>query len=720
MVNDSPGESDSEAVHPFESDRPILVWDGSCDFCRRTVNWLRSQVSDDVRFVPYQQLSADFDAVDQAEFQRSVFLFRPSGEWCRGAEAVFECLALGPGPACSSWLYRYLPGFDRLAEWTYRFVAEHRSLFATVSWLSWGSNDQPSRWYFARWMFLRGLALVFLIAFVSLWGQILGLIGPDGIVPAESTVQRARELMSEGKESWYAVIPRFPSLFLWFDPTGTVLQVCCVVGSVLSVLLFAGFWPRGLLVLLWALYLSLIAVGGPFLSYQWDTLLLESSFLALFIAPAQFLPGGDQRRVSVRGVFLLQWLLFRVMFSSGFVKLLSLDPVWHDGTAMSYHFWTQPLPNQISYYAHQLPPSLLQFATAGTFFVELLVPFLFFAPRMVRRIAGLVTIGLQITIIATGNYGFFNYLTIVLCFFLIDDAFWRSWVPSMVWSIARYPEEPESSSGTVIWKAGQVGHALIILLLFVGTSLLLVRQVQNSRAAQTSDRIPVVQIEIPSWFENGYSYLRGFRTFNTYGLFANMTTVRPEIVIEGSRTGSEWKQYRFPWKPDTPKDSPRQVAPHQPRLDWQMWFQALSMHRRARRCAGLLKRIGVQQQLVRRQVCLDARWLERTDVQLLRGLSRSGVKQPVLWSYRNVWGYESWFLQFLQGLLNNQKAILHLVEHNPFPDNPPKYIRVKLEYLRFPSDSVPSGDWWVREKQRNQGWYVRLRDGTLTPATAPE
>jgi len=698
----------------------VLVWDGACGFCRRAVEWLRAQGPDDVRFVPYQNISAAFDGVNRSEFEEAVFLFLPSGDRYRGAEAIFECLDLGPGPAVSVWLYRFFPRVDRLSEWTYRFVAEHRSLFATVSWLLFGASDKPSRWYVGRWLFFRGLALVFLIAFASLGVQVLGLIGPEGIVPAESTVDRAQELRSQSGETWYTILSRFPSLFLWLDPTGPMLQGACVLGALLSLLLLIGFWPRGLLVMLWVLYLSLVSIGGPFLSYQWDTLLLETTCMALFIAPAQFLPGGDQRRVSVRAVFLLHWLLFRVLFSSGFVKLLSLDPVWHDGTALSYHFWTQPLPNQVSYYVHQLPEPVLFLGTLGAFFAELILPFLFFAPRTIRRLAGVGTIVLQFTIMATGNYGFFNLLTIVIGVLLIDDAFWRAWMPGRLRSVFSYPEPPDSTTWTLRTKIRHVSHAVMILLLFCGTSLLLIRQLQNSRAERTAERQSSVRFDVPSWFEDGYQALRGFRTFNTYGLFANMTTERPEIIIEGSRDGTEWKRYRFRWKPDSTTDAPRFVAPHQPRLDWQMWFQALSMHRRAQHCPRLLERIGVRERTFRRKLCGTTRWLKRNDLQLLRALSRNGVEQPITWTYRNLWGYQSWFFQFLNRLLEGKEPVVQMLEHNPFPGTPPKYVRVRLKYLRFPSGGDKSGSWWVREKERGQGWPFRLRDGQLNPARSPD
>ena len=292
------------------------------------------------------------------------------------------------------------------------------------------TNEQLSTsncWSFDRWslfighcrisahLFLRLLAFIYLIAFASLWSQIHGLIGSQGILPLPETLSLIKQNLGSGG------IWQFPMLF-WFSSSDTALSIICGGGIfvALIVLSLPGLWPGWFL--LWAGYLSLSTAGRDFLSFQWDSLLLETGFLTLFLVPVRS-PLKRTPEPSALMAVLYRWLLFRLMLSSGLVKLTSGDPTWRNLTALTYHYQTQPLPNAIAWYAHNLPEFIHTLSCAGVFFFELLVTLFIFAPRKLRHIAGLLLIFLQVSIIATGNYTFFNILTIALCLWIFDDTF---------------------------------------------------------------------------------------------------------------------------------------------------------------------------------------------------------------------------------------------------------------------------------------------------------
>jgi hypothetical protein len=255
----------------------------------------------------------------------------------------------------------------------------------------------------AVWVFLRLLALIYFAAFASLSVQITGLIGAEGILPAAEYLDAARARW--GGSAWLEV----PTLF-WLDPSDDMLVAACYVGMAAALALLLAVFERAALLLCFGLYLSLVSVGQDFTSFQWDMLLLESGFLALFLRLAPSIV-----------VWLYRWLLFRFMLMGGVVKLASGDPTWRNLTALNYHFETQPLPSPLAWYAHHAPETLLQAATALVFVIELAVPFLVFCGRRGRLVAAACFVALQGSIILTGNYTFFNLLTLALCVFLLDE-----------------------------------------------------------------------------------------------------------------------------------------------------------------------------------------------------------------------------------------------------------------------------------------------------------
>jgi hypothetical protein len=406
----------------------------------------------------------------------------------------------------------------------------------------------------SRWLFLRLLGLVYLIAFASLAVQITGLVGEHGLLPVGRFLDWAHSIY--GPRAYRL----FPTLF-WLGTGDGALHLTAWAGVVLSIALMLGVAPASVLGLLWVLYLSLTVAGQSFLSFQWDALLLEAGLLAVFWAPLRWWWSGAEEPPPSNVIrWLLVLLLFKLMFLSGATKLLSGDPAWRSLTALDYHFETQPLPTWMAWHAHQLPTGILRLATAAMFAVELGAPWLLLAPARLRvlRIGGCAALVLlQLGIAVTGNYGFFNLLAIVLCVPVLDDDVLRRVLPLRLRANGREPPA---------WRAAV--HLLAPALLCLSTLSFgaeVVYTLPGGRGAGL----------VPRWAAAVLGWVAPLRSFNGYGLFRVMTTERPEIVIEGSRDGTHWEEYEFRYQPGPVDRRPGFVAPYQPRLDWQMWFAGL-------------------------------------------------------------------------------------------------------------------------------------------------
>ena len=368
-----------------------------------------------------------------------------------------------------------------------------------------------------RRTYLRALGLAFAVAFWSLHVQVLGLFGAEGIAPIAETMARVRAHFGAGLPA--DGLARVPTVFWWRDDD-LMLRAVTWAGLGAGVLALLSGWRLALLAC-WALYLSCVSVGAPFLSFQWDTLLLEAGLIAVF-----WRQGG---RI---GRWLTLWLLARLVFWAGVVKLASGDETWRSLTALDYHFWTQPIPTWTAWWAHQLPGWVKAVGCGGMFVIELLAPVLLLWPRT-RRLGALAIVALMAGIAATGSYGFFNLLTVVLCLAAFDDAPHGSW-----------------------WR-----ELPAVPLLAAALSMNVVHLDQR--------------FDNPSELELAIARrLQPLKSFNRYGLFANMTESRREIRLEGLVDG-RWEPYVFPYKPDEPERRPRFAGLHMPRLDWQMWFAAL-------------------------------------------------------------------------------------------------------------------------------------------------
>ncbi len=444
------------------------------------------------------------------------------------------------------------------------------------------------------WLFLRLLALVYLSAFISLYVQIDGLAGPGGLLPFGQLLDHVHE-----QKGWLAYL-RLPSLF-WISSSVLMLESVALTGALFSVLLFIGRLERLALIVLFVAYLSLFHAGQTFLNFQWDYLLLETGFLSIFLV------GGPSRLV----LFLFHWLLFRLRFLSGLSKLQSEDPSWSGLNALKYYFETQPLPHIGAWYAHHLPEWVLRLGTGFTLFAELIVPFLIFLPRPFRITAAFITIALQLMIIATSNHNFFNLLTILLCLFLLDDRIVGRLLPG------RLRPEPvsEQKKSSPVLKVS----ALIIMLSSVG--MILVQQ----------------GVRLPAYLEQPVHWVRAYGLGNVYHVFPTMQTERHELIIQGSHDGIHWKAYRFRYKPDWLDKTPAFIVPHQPRLDWMMWFVP-----------------------TRNPVMLD------------------------------------WFDSLVVALKENRPEVTALLENNPFEAAPPRFIRVLSYRYEFagPVEYERNGYWW--------------------------
>jgi predicted DCC family thiol-disulfide oxidoreductase YuxK len=595
--------------------RPLLLWDGECRFCQLWVDRWRESWSGKVDFAPAQSQAARFPEIPAVAYAEAVLLIEPDGTVYSGAEAILRARALGRRSLVLR-AYEKIPGLPLVANAGYRTVAGSRPLLSPLTrWLC-GPNLAPPHYSVSAGIFLRALAVIYFIAFASLWWQLGGLIGPDGILPAQPYLDAAGQQL--GASRWW----QMPTL-CWFFGAGKFLHVLCLGGLALSLAVFLRLAQPVCLLLLWLFYLSLCGVGQIFLGYQWDALLLETGLLAVFLAPWRRADDDRPEPPSVAR-WLLGWLLFRLMFMSGFVKLASGDTTWHGLTALTFHYQTQPLPTWLGWYTHQLPVWFQKMSCTVMFVIELVVPFLLFGQRRLRLGAALTLAAFQVLIALTGNYTFFNLLTIALCLLFLDDSWWARWfgvAPRLYSAVISGWRSLSSRSLLRRWT----GHAVFVV--FFAASL--VATLPNLLRLGSW----------PAWYVSTYRFVAVTRSVNSYGLFAVMTLTRPEIIIEGSADGHTWLPYEFKWKPGDLQRRPGFVAPHQPRLDWQLWFAALT--------------------------------------------------------YPNI---EPWMTPFFRQLAVNAPAVTGLLKTNPFSREPPSYLRAVVYEYQFttPAERGRTGAWWKR------------------------
>jgi hypothetical protein len=485
-----------------------------------------------------------------------------------------------------------------------------------------------------RWIFLRVLGLIYFSAFYSLLFQIKGLIGTNGILPAADYLQAVNAALH--LQSYWTV----PTL-LWFGASNSALLTLCWAGLVASLLVTLNLWPRASLLLCFLCFVSFVSVARDFSGYQSDGMLLEAGFIALFFAPAGLRPGlGAENPPSRASLFLLQWEWFRIYFESGVAKIGSGDLAWRQFTAMDDYYQNGPLPTWIGWYVQHLPHWFHASATIYTLLTELVIVWMLFLPRRFRIACFFIVTPFEISIIATANYTFLNYLVLLLGVLLLDDRF-LEWVLPQWFRAWMHGKTPTTAAGATVaapaptntgaeWRERftplrRAFAGLCLGLVFYSTTALLLWMFMPG--------LPL--------FEGPVRALEPFRIANSYGLFAVMTHERYEIEFQGTLDGKTWVAYPFRYKPQALDQAPGIYAPYQPRFEWNLWFASLGP------------------------------WQQSRFV---------------------VWTEER--------LLKNEPDVLALFASNPFASAPPREVRaIKYQYWFTDMQTKrETGNWWRREE----------------------
>ncbi|HEY2388468.1 MAG TPA: lipase maturation factor family protein [Candidatus Binatia bacterium] len=469
---------------------------------------------------------------------------------------------------------------------------------------------QESYWL-TRFVLLRLLGVVYLAAYLSLALQVLPLIGAHGLLPAASYLARVETHIGAGAARFLAV----PTVF-WWGAGDRVLVVGAWTGVVVSLVVALGFANSLVLAFLWALYLSFINIGQDWYGYGWEIQLAETGFLAIFLCPLLDPRPFPRRPPPFAVIVLYRWLIVRIMLGAGLIKLRG-DPCWRDLTCLYYHYETQPIPNPVSRTLHFMPHWFNQLGTLFNHVTELGAPWFAFGPRRARHAAGAVMLAFQIFLIVSGNLSFLNWLTIVPILACFDDSVWRRFLPAA--AVARAEGRAAAAVPSRAQRIAVAALVVVVAILSIGpvANLLSSRQIMNTSFS------PLALV-------------------NTYGAFGSVGRERDEIVFEGTSDpvpgdDADWKPYEFPCKPGDVMRRPCFVAPYQPRLDWAIWFAAMS------------------------------------------------TPERYPWTLHLVWK-----------LLHNDPGALSLLAGNPFRDAPPRWIRARLYRYAFAPPGDPSGAWWTR------------------------
>lgn len=461
-----------------------------------------------------------------------------------------------------------------------------------------------------RFVILRLIGFVYAIAFLVALNQLVPLVGHHGLTPADHYLQQVETHFGSKFDS----MVQLPTLF-WFGISDGALKIFAVMGLALSLVVVAGYANAIMLGILWAMYMSIVHIGQIWYGYGWESQLLETGFLAMFLCPLADPRPFPKRPPPLLVIWLFRWLGFRIMIGAGLIKLRG-DPCWRDLTCMYYHYETQPIPSPISRLMHFAPHWFHKFETAWNHFIELVVPWFSFGPRIARHIAGVLLIAFQILLIVSGNLSFLNYLTIIPFIACLDDNFWRRILPNFI-----------------VRQSVNIGDRRMLSGLHLGVAAALFALVAYLSIE------PVANLFSPRQRMN--TSFGAFELVNTYGAFGAVGHERDEIIFEGTDDllpgdYATWKPYEFKAKPGDVNRAPPFVAPYQPRIDWQIWFAAMG----------------------------------------------SPVEYP-------------WTLHFVWRLLHNDRGTLSLLANNPFPHEPPRYIRARLYRYQF----APLGQrpWWNRE-----------------------
>ncbi|MFE7323641.1 lipase maturation factor family protein [Streptomyces sp. NPDC057565] len=470
-------------------------------------------------------------------------------------------------------------------------------------------------YWLSRLIFQRTLACIYLVGFLAAALQFRALIGERGMLPVPEFLRRTDWRLAPGLFRLH-YSDRFFATVAW---TGCALAVALIAG----VDSYVPLWAAMLLWLLpWALYLSIVQVGQLWYAFGWESLLLETGFLAVFLGNADTAP-------PVLVLWLLRWVLFRVEFGAGLIKIRG-DECWRKLTCLYFHHETQPMPGPLSWFFHRLPPPVHRVEVAANHVTQLLVPVLLFTPQPVASAAAGLMIVTQLWLVLSGNFAWLNWVTIALALSAVD------------WSL--FAPQPAQSAPPLWYEVVVIAvTALVVALSYrPARNLISRRQVMN----RSFDPLHLV---------------------NTYGAFGSISRVRLEIAVEGTdetvlHPDTVWQEYGFRGKPGDPRRLPRQFAPYHLRLDWLMWFAALS----------------------------------------------PAYAHP-------------WFGPFLERLLENDRDTLRLLRHNPFPCTPPTHIRARVYRYRYTTwrELRATGNWWHRTYVREFIRPVALAPARISPTMPP-
>ena len=409
--------------------------------------------------------------------------------------------------------------------------------------------SSPTYWL-TRFMILRLLGIIYAVAFLVAINQIVPLMGANGLLPVDMFLKQVSQALgSDG-----AGFVRLPSIF-WLWHSDTALLTVAWIGFILSCIVVAGYANAPMLGVLWFLYMSIVHVGQDWYGYGWEIQLTETGFLAIFLCPLLDMRPFPRCAPPMPIIVLFRWLSFRIMLGSGLIKLRGSE-MWRNGTALYYHFETQPIPGPLSRWFHFLPHAVLKVGVWFNFLAEVVAPFFVFWPRVGRHIAGSVIILFQLTIILSGNLSFLNWLTIVPTLACLDDGFWAKLLPKQLVNKAKAAADNAEPSIPMLTTAWSVTVIVALLSIQPALNLLSPGQVMNS----SFDPLDLV---------------------NTYGAFGSVGQERDNIIFEGTMddtTGGKanWKPYIYKGLPVLLNQRPPQIAPYQPHLDWQMWFASMS------------------------------------------------------------------------------------------------------------------------------------------------
>ena len=414
-------------------------------------------------------------------------------------------------------------------------------------------TDAPAKrptYWLTRFVILRLLGAVYAVGFLVAIHQVIPLIGSDGLLPVGIYLRRVTEILG----STSAGFTRLPSIF-WFGHSDSALLWVAWIGFILSCLVIAGYANAIVLTLLWFLYMSLVHAGQDWYGYGWEIQLLETGFLAIFLCPLLDLRPFPKQPPPMPVIQLFRWLIFRIMFGAGMIKIRG-DEVWRNGTALYYHFETQPIPGPLSRWFHFFPRLVLKIGVWYNFLAELIAPWFVFWPRIARHIAGVLIVLLQIILVLSGNLSFLNWLTIVPALACFDDGFWSKILPR------RLVQQADSA------RTDAVSSRPMLITSWILTVVVALLSIQ-----------PVINILSPGQIMN--TSFDPLDLVNTYGAFGSVGKERQNVVFEGTTDEvpdekAKWIAYPYKGLPVALDQRPPQVAPYQLRLDWQMWFASMS------------------------------------------------------------------------------------------------------------------------------------------------